>query len=453
MKQIDIDTFKDDLELKIKELEKQEDELLEKDEDLTPQQKHQLGVLHFQYGEICRLLGKKKEAETNKRFSQNYLAEARQESLNDPAYIREERLMYELIGEPLPEDLQAAIREQAAKEGEAKKGKGFVRRLLGGLFDSGPENSANLEGDLIEDVFTNVDILERALALKDDKGQLYSKRYHEDLARAFERGLIKGMVLAGYEDWEIECGVEGEYLESILSNDEIRDLKEVKRRIESGEIDMSQMPAEFRQFDFGERIEVDEGFEEQVRLNHLKLGYLEKRIAKTEEGSKERETLEYLRKQVESILFLGEVGYENPELLIKMGAAQKVSGPTDIGTADERKAFYFVNAMTRALKPYIPSLGARMNGSMGPEDVYSGWNLLKEKFPLLQEVEDVGIANMAKALRSLGYKDTQTAVRALINTTEGGLHVENIGGALRVMKRAVDGVKKIGYDIKGEVSR
>ena len=417
---------------------------LEDIEEPTASQEHELAVIYFELSKIYKLSGMEEDAEKYQMFSRSNMKAARELSLNNPVYIREERLMYEYTGEPLPPDLEAAVKEQEEKAQEAKKKKGWLKRLVDSSSQS--DNEHKLESETIEDAFRNVDSLEKALALKQKADAIKSRNYHEDLARTVERAFVKGMVVASLDDHEFECGVEGDYLREMgFSPEELKNDRSLRERVFSGEIDLSKMPEHFRQYNFGERVEVNEDFDEQMKLAEIRLEYLNKRIKKAKDP-KQREALEYLKKQVESIILIGDLSYDNPEVLIQMGIAKQVSGPTDIGTANERKMFYFVNVVTRTLKPYIPQLANRMNGSVDShEDVYSGWNLLKEKFPEFAEAETIGVPEMARALRELGPQGMRDAISGFINTSDGTPHIEETNGVVGFVKRAVDTVARAGY--------
>ena len=242
-KEIDIDFLRRDLERKMA--------ILEDIEDPTASQEHELGVVYFQLSKIYALSGREEDAKNYQDFSKANMREARKLALNDPVYVREERLMYKYTGEPLPPDLEAAIKEQEEKVQETNGKKGWLKRI----FDSSDGSMNKLEGETIEDAFRNVSNLERALTLRQKADAVKSRVYHEDVARAVENAFFKGMVIASLDDYEFEYGVEGDYLREMdFSPEELKDTETLREKVLSGEIDLSKMPEHLRQYDFGERV-------------------------------------------------------------------------------------------------------------------------------------------------------------------------------------------------------
>jgi len=479
-----------DIDQSIKHLEGRMD-VLEDIEKPTYSDEYELSVVYFQLSVLYRTEGKTELADQYKGFCEAQLKEVRKMTDNDPTFLTESRKLHEYFGEALPADLEAAIKEHEMKADEAKSKKGTLSRLLGALVDSS-EDGYKINSETFGDAFVKLDEIKNALALREKKQALALEAHNYDLSRAVERALFNALYIASLDDHELECGVEGDYLRKILSPEEFADKKTVMRKILSGEIDFNDMPDEYKQFDFGDGIEVNPAFTEQMRMDAKKLDYLEARIAETEkedvriemerkvgklrriasetlsgnykdgkveyvdasikkaENEKQREALKLLRAKILNSLIIREMMLDNPDVLVATGVGEQVSGPTDIGTSYDRKMFYFKNAATRALKHYLPQLEHRMKGAT--EDVESGWDYLREKIPIFGELENLGTLEMAKALRGLGYEGMRDAVRGLINTSDGNIKVEDTG-FMGTVRRAINGVKKLGYDIEGKVSK
>jgi hypothetical protein len=440
-----------DLSIIRKNLEGRKRVLTDTDDDLTYSQNYELAVVCLQLAKVYRLEGKDKEADNYDKFSRNVMMEVVGQTNNDPTYLNEARLMYEHFGEALPAELESAIQEHERKVAEAKEKKSFLGRFLGSLPDE-LNGSREIECETVEDALVRMGKVERSLDFEGKAREIAAKNYSEDIARAVEKALLGAMYVASFPDYDLECGVEGEYLEELLGPGALDNIREVREKILSGEIDLSRMPEHFRQYDFGPRVEVDEKFTREMDISIKKLEYLDDKIKRAKDP-KQREALQYLRDTIDNSLTLKELLLDSPEALVATGIGEVVKGPTDIGTSNERRMFYFINTATRALKPFIPELKNRMERSVGSyEDVYLGWDLVKARFPVFEEVEAVGAIGIAKAFREMGYKGMKDAVRGLIDTSDGTPNCVEGNRIAGFVKRAVGEVKKLGYDLQAKTN-
>lgn len=427
-------------------------EVLEELENPTYSQQYELSIVYFQLSEVYEALGMKKEAADYKTFSKTEIGEVIEKTEKDPIYLREAREMYEHFGEEMPADLRAVIQKHEDAVKKFKKGRGVFSGLLGNSLPKKLAGTHKIECETVEDSLVKLGRVREAARFKGQADEIAARNYKEDLAKAVERALLKGLYVASLDDHELVVGVERDYLETILTHEELEDVKGLRERVLSGNIDLSQMPEEFSQFDFGEGIEVDEEFANQIGKDVKKVDYLEAKIEKAQDP-REKEALVLLRDKIQDSLVVRDLMIENPTLLVSLGYGTEVSGPSSIGTSDERKKFYFKTVATRILKQYIPELKHRMKGVLGDsEDTHAGWRFLKERFPVFEEVEAIGTLPIARAFKEMGYKGMEEAVRGLINTSDGTPHSDGSNAVVGLLRRTVDTVRKIGYNTQARRS-
>jgi len=420
------------------ELERRMDGL-EDTKDPTYSQQFELAVVYFQLSEVYKRQGRSEEATHYKVFAETEMKELTARTNNDPIYLKQRALMYEYFGEDLPKDLAAALSAHTEKKQQAQKKKGFFARI----FDSSDPVSENgIECETMHDAINNLGSMDRSLELRSRKSIITARNQHEDIAYAIERAIVAGMVVASLDDQEFTCGVERDYLETILPPEELADIGTLRERVLSGEIDLSQMPSHFRLHDFGSQVLVAEEFITDYQKDQRRLAYINAKLADVKD-LREREALEVIKAQLSISLGLKGLVASDADSMISQGHAIRVEGPTDLGTSNERKLFYFWGIVTRKLRDYYPGLASRLGESPlglmpATEDVYAGREYLLGKIPVLRELEEFGVLNMARALTVGGYEDVRTAVRGLISTSEGTPYAPNASNAKRLLKRVVD---------------
>ena len=151
-----------------------------------------------------------------------------------------------------------------------------------------------------------------------------------------------------------------------------------------------------------------------------------------------------MRDKILAKLTLLELYTSNPEAMIERGDAVKGNGIQDIGTANDRKMFYFLNTVTREVAEHLPSLRAVMGEGFlrGKEDIFAGWEYLKQRIPVFENMEQLGVLEMARAMKQLGPSEMKRTLKALIDASEG-TPKDDKHPLLALAKRAVDTAKKL----------
>jgi len=413
----------------------------------TWSQRYELGIIYMEIGELHSILGHDDEAESWREDAKTEIKELLNASHNDAVYLAHAKAMYDYFGDSYPPQLAAALRAHEDRATEYTKSQGLLTRALNRVLPEGSRGKGTINGDAVRDVIARVAHIGESLEASQRRRSLRRHIRLERLGSAVERALVKGMYVASLYDYELEYGVEADYLRTILSEEEMSDVRSLRERVLSGEIDLSEMPNRFRQYDFGERVLlVNQQFEKRLAELRGRMAYLQDRI-ESEKDEKEREALELLRDEVEHQLIPHEILARNNELMLRTGMAAKAKGPVDIGTSDVRKMFYLIHFVTRALKDHIPALqhvmdrGRRAGTGLvyglgyGTEDVARGWEFLRTRYPVFNEVEAFGVLNMARAFRALGYRGVRDAVRGRITPSGNNPYACQVDDLLGMVKR------------------
>ncbi len=411
-------------------------------------QDFELGVVYFQLSLLYERIGRKEDAANYRTFSQTQIKKVTALTNNDPIFLEQAKLMYEYFDEPLPPELAAAIEANKTNKPAHKPKQGFLSRLLGGYRNS-EDNGYRIDGETVDDAILGVTSLDRSLELRQKRDKISARNNQEDLAYALEHALIAGMVVASLDDYELECGVERDYLETILPAEELADMDDLRARVLSGDIDLSNIPSSFTSYDFGEQILVDANVTAALKHEQRKLAYLEAKLRDTKDPQ-QIQALTLLRDQATTVLAGYQLALSDPETACNTGLAVKISGPVDIGTANERKMFYFWCVVTRALKGHLPAMERNMGElvlGLQPdyEDVDAGRAYLLEKIPVFREIEAFGVLEMSCALNAVGQDNLRHAVRGLISSSEGTPYAAEGNRAVRLLNRVIDSARSLIY--------
>jgi len=413
----------------------------------TWSQRYELGIIYMEIGELHSILGHDDEAESWREDAKTEIKELLKASHNDAVYLEHAKTMYDHFGVSYPAQLADALRAHEDRTTEYTETRGLLARALNRGLPEELHSRSTIEGDAVSDVIERVAHARESLEAAQRYRNLKRDERLEHLGSAVERALVKGMYVASLYDYELEYGVEADYLRTILSEEEMSDVRSLRERVLSGEIDLSEMPSRFRQYDFGERVLlVNQQFEKRLAELRGRMAYLQDRI-ESEKDEKEREALELLRDEVEHQLIPHEILARNNELMLRTGMAAKAKGPVDIGTSDVRKMLYLIHFVTRALKSHIPALqhvmdrGRRVGTGLvyrlghETEDVARGWEFLRTRYPVLNEVEAFGVLNMARAFRALGYRGVRDAIRGRITSDGDNPYTGQVDDLLGMVKR------------------
>ena len=415
----------------------------------TWSQRYELGVIYMEIGELHAILGHDDEARVWRDDAKAEIGELLDASHNDALYLAHAKAMYDYFGDTYPPQLAAALRAHEDRETEPAKTRGLFARTLRRDEPEGTRGKGTVDGDAVRDVIARVEHARESREAAQRHSKLKRDIRLERLGAAVEKALVKGMYVASLYDYELEYGVEADYLRTILSEEEMRDVRGLRKRVLSGEIDLSEMPSRFRQYDFGKKVLlVNQQFEKRLAELRSRMAYLQDRM-KNEKDEKEREALELLRDEVEHQLIPHEILARNSELMLRTGMAARAEGPVDLGTSDARKMFYFINVVTRTLKDHIPALqhlmdrgrkvgtGLAYGRGYEAEDIARGWEYLRTRYPVFNEVEAFGALNMSRAFEALGYRGVRDAIKGRIAQGDGP-YTGQVDELLRIAKRIRD---------------